>query len=204
MIVGDPAVFAIESGVSCFYQRLGFRALGWFTLHVGGRRFGVATPDATLLACALDRVQERLARRGTHTASFAEEPAGEIADAILDALYRPEPEAGWYFGLPLEEFAAQVHASRCEWHQGFDEAFDDGSGLRVFDVGERVRLIADRATKETPAWRHDAASLVDVWVPAAVFYGVLQDWHDAFLADWHCASKIPEAEDGAEIVPPSE
>ncbi len=197
MIVGNTSVFAIESAITCAYERLGFRALGYFTLHIGGRRFGVCEPDATLLACALDQVEERLARRGAHTAPFSHAPAGEIIDAILEAIYNPEPKIERFFGLSTSEFAAEVARSRCEWHRGFDEAFDDGSGIRQFDVGDRVRLIADRHQKHPCDWRHDAESLTDVWMPASNFYGVLEDWHGAFMADWHCASRIPEAEDGA-------
>jgi hypothetical protein len=201
MIVGNPSVFAIASDITRAYERLGFRALGYFTLHIGGRRFGVREPDATLLACALDRVEERLARRGTHTASFSHEPAGQILDAILDAIYNPEPRADSFFGLSMSEFSDAVSSSRCEWHRGFDEAFDDGSAILHFDIGDRVRLVADRNQKRPFDWRHDTESLTDVWIPASEFYGVLEEWHDAFLAEWHCASKIPEREDGAELAP---
>lgn len=149
MIVGDPAIFAIESGMTFAYERLCLRALGYFTFHIGGRRYGLCAPDATLLACALDRVEERLANSGTHTASFSRAPAEEIVDAILDAIYRyPEAEADSYFGLTPAEFCDQVQSSSCEWHRGFDEAFDDGSGVRQFDIGDHVRLIADTNRKK--------------------------------------------------------
>jgi hypothetical protein len=189
MIIGDTSRFAIESGVTRAYERLSFRGLGYFAFHIGGRRFGVCEPDATLLACALDRVEERLARRGTHTAPFGHAPAAEIVDAILDAIYNPEPRADSFFDLSMSEFSDAVHSSRCEWHPGFDEAFDDGSGIRHFDIGDRVRLIADRNQKSPFDWRHDAESLTDIWISAAFFYGVLEDWRDAFLAEWQSASK---------------
>lgn len=197
MVIGDTSLFAIESGLTRAYERLSFRALGYFTFHIGGRRFGVCEPDATLLACALDRVDERLARRGTHTASFCHAPAGEIVDAILDAIYNPEPRADFFFDLSMSEFSDAVYSSRCEWHRGFDEAFDDGSGIRQFDIGDRVRLIGDRNQKRPFDWRHDAESLTDIWISAAVFYGVLEEWRDAFLAEWQSASKVPLTEDGA-------
>lgn len=199
MIIGDTSLFAIESGVTRAYERLSFRALGYFTFHIGGKRFGVCEPDATLLACALDRVEERLAERGTHTASFCHAPPGEIVDAILDAIYNPEPRAGSFFELSILEFSDAVDSSRCEWHHGFDEAFDDGSAILQFDIGDRVRLIADRNQKRPFDRRHDAESLIDIWISASVFYGVLEEWRDAFLAEWQSASKVIEKEDGAEF-----
>ena len=35
MIVGDPSIFAIESGITKAYERPSFLALGFFVLHVG-------------------------------------------------------------------------------------------------------------------------------------------------------------------------
>src|SRR5580700_10908121 len=83
VIIGDPSVFAIESGITQAYDRLSQRALGFFVIPVGGRRFGVYKPDATMLGCSFDTVQRRIAERGTHTASFANETdGGRIADAF--------------------------------------------------------------------------------------------------------------------------
>ena len=50
MMFGIQEIFGIESGVAQAYERLSFRALGFFVLHVGGMRYGVFEPDATLLA----------------------------------------------------------------------------------------------------------------------------------------------------------
>ena len=88
MIVGDPRVFAIESKITKAYERLSFRALGFFVIHVSGRRYGVHSPEATMLACSFDQVENRTARCGTHTTPFAAEiSGGEIADAFLAAVY---------------------------------------------------------------------------------------------------------------------
>jgi hypothetical protein len=61
MMIGNPGIFAIESEISRAYERLGLRALGFFVLHVGGRRYGVYEPEATMLANSFDDVQERIA-----------------------------------------------------------------------------------------------------------------------------------------------
>jgi hypothetical protein len=68
MIIGDKYRFAIESGMTKVYARLGFRALDWFNIHLQGQRYGVHERDATLLACSFDKVGDRIARRGDHTA----------------------------------------------------------------------------------------------------------------------------------------
>ena len=82
MLVGDPSKFAIESSISIAYEELGARALGFFVIHIGGRRYGVHEPDASWLACSFDEVERRLAERGTHTAPFSSEPdAGKTAPA---------------------------------------------------------------------------------------------------------------------------
>ena len=61
MIVGDTQVFAIESEITEAYASLGLRALGFFVIHVGGSRYGVYDPNATMgdaissFACELVR-----------------------------------------------------------------------------------------------------------------------------------------------------
>ena len=193
MIVGDKTLFAIESKITRAYKHPGIRALGYFTLHIGGRRYGVCESDATLLACALDQVEERLSRRGTHTAPFSSAPqAGDIRDAILEAIYSPDPKRDRFFGLPISGFSDFVYSSRCEWHRGCDEAFDDGSAILHFDVCDRVRLIADKGIKQPFDWRHDPETLCDFWISATDFYKILEGWRDAFLAEWKQAPKIHE------------
>src|SRR5258708_1524229 len=96
----ETSLFAIESVITQAYERLSQRALGFFVVHVGDRRFGVCESDATMLGCSFDTVQRRVARRGTHTASFAIEPdAGKIADAFRNAVYAEDHDEG-YFGIP--------------------------------------------------------------------------------------------------------
>jgi hypothetical protein len=188
VIIGDPSIFAIESGITQAYVRSSWRALGFFVLHIGGRRFGVCEPDATMMGCSFDTVQRRLAERGRHTASFANEPDGaRIADSFRSAVYGEEQDER-YFGIPLTEFRDLFCLSSNDlmWAPDGDEAFDDGSFVLQFDVQERVRLIAFRSGE---GYVHDLASLSDVWLPADKFYGVLELWHQSFENEWTAMPK---------------
>lgn len=191
MIVGDPARFAIESAITRAYQRLSFRALGYFRIHVGGKAYGRCEPEATLLACSFDTVGRRLADRGDHTAPFSgESDAGKIADAFLNVIYADRQDAS-YFGLSSVEFAAYFSGSsnNLKWAPDGDEAFDDGSFVLQFDVGNRVRLIAFRYGSDH---HHDAATLSDMWILEEMFYDTLLEWHGAFQNEWRTSPKCTE------------
>jgi len=189
MIVGDPTVFAIESGIKEAYEQLSFRALGFFLIHVSGRSYGRRAPDSSLLACSFDEVARRIAERGGHTAPFAAEPdAGKIADAFLNAVFADQQEES-YFGIPLPEFCELfcTASKDCNWAPDGDAAFDDGSYVLQFDVSERARLIAFKCKD---GYRHDHDTLSDLWLSDVDFYQILQRWHDAFEAEWAAAKKV--------------
>ena len=189
MIVGDPAVFAIESGITNAYQQLGFRALGYFAIHVGGRRYGVVAPDATLLACSFEEVGERIARRGEHTAPFANtNEAITIATAFQSAIYFDEQDES-YFGIPLSGFCKLIFGHHLQWAPDGDEAFDDGSSVLHFDIEDRVRLIAYHIGVAAIV---DLPTLKEVSLSADEFYRILQEWHDAFEEEWRNTPKSPE------------
>lgn len=199
MIAGDSSLFAIESGITKAYERLGLRAWGFFVIHIGGRSYGVRDPEATLLACSFDAVVERLARRGTHTAPFATEPdGGKIADAFREAEYAPAQRDKMFWGLSRTEFSEFFRSDRLLWAPDGDEAFDDSSFVLHFDVGDRVRLIAFRLRPWKEDYRHDPASLRDVWLEADAFYRILELWRVRFEAEWRATPKIPQVDDGAE------
>ena len=190
MLIGDPSEFAIESSISIVYEELGASALGYFVIHIGGRCYGVREPDASLLACSFDAVEERIAQRGTHTAPFATElDAGKIADAYRDAIYAPDQEDERFFGLPQTEFSD--YSGRISWAPDGDEAFDDWSHVLHFDVEGRVRLIGFRSLDEV--YHHDPATLSDVWLEADKFYNVLKNWRDTFEAEWRNTPKLFKA-----------
>ena len=194
MIVGNKSSFAIETVITQASENLGLRALGYFVVHIGGRNYGVREPDATMLACAFDEAGRIILDRGKHTAPFASEPnASDIVDALRKAVYAPHPAAEQYFGISIREFIEFVYSSRCEWHRACDEAFDDGSSILLFDVGGRVRLIADKPSKLEYDYRHDPKTLCDTWLPADEYYGVLEQWRTAFASEWKATEKIPES-----------
>jgi hypothetical protein len=80
-------------------------------------------------------------------------------------------------------------SSDCQWAPDGDEAFDDGSYVLQFDVDDRVRLIAFKHGERGEGWQCDSATLRDVWLAADEFYRILQQWHDAFYAEWVAAPK---------------
>ncbi len=187
MLVGDPRSFAVESLITAAYASRGLRALGCFLIHVGGNRYGVYKSDATLLANSFDEVENRIARRGVHTAPFAGElEPGKIADAFRGGIYNDHPK-DQYFGLPLEQFRHLIYAHGLVWAPDGDEAFDDGSYILQFDVGDRVRLVAFKCSE---GWLHDPLTLRDVWIPADRYYQILCEWREAFETEWTSLSRM--------------
>jgi hypothetical protein len=192
MIVGNKSAFAIESHIEQAYENIGFRALGFFIIHVGGLPYGLRELDATMLGNAFHEADRILANRGKHTAFFASEPnPGEIVNSILKAIYLPVSVDAHLFGVSSREFTDSVYASRCGWHWACGEAFDDGSSIWRFDIGDRVRIIADRSPKDYYEYRYDPETLRDVWIRADEFYEIVKQWRDAFLAEWLEAEKQP-------------
>lgn len=194
MLIGDPSKFAIESCISIAYEELGARALGFFVIHIGGHCYGVREPDATWMANSFDEVEQRIARRGTHTAPFSTEPdAGKIADAFRDAIYAPDQENERFFAIPQPGFSDffSCRNQDINWAPDGDEAFDDGSYVLQFDVEDRIRLIGFKIYEE--GYHHNPATLSDVWLEADKFYGILQSWRDAFESERIAAPKLFKA-----------
>lgn len=188
MIVGDPSVFAIESGITSAYQRSSLRALGYFVIHISGFRYGVYAPDATMLANSFDEVAARVIDRGRHGTYFAGDPnAGKIADATWRALYSDDRDEELFLGMARSEFSGLIHAHNLLWAPDGDEAFDDGSHILQLDLGNLVRLIAFRSNVYGSP---DPATLRDLRLPADDFYCMLQEWHDRFEAEWATLPKV--------------
>jgi len=186
MIVGDTRTFAVESMITEAYAREGLRALGCFVIYVGGERYGVYETNATLLANSFDEVTNRIDRRGLHDVpSAAEESPGAIADAFRETVYSDEPKDE-YFGIPRDRFRDYIYSGDLLWAPDGDEAFDDGSYVLQFDVGDRVRLIAFRCGADG---LHDPITLRDTWIAAADYYRILTDRHDAFENEWKSLPK---------------
>jgi len=189
MIVGDPRIFAIESEISFAYERLSFRALGYFVIHLKSMIYGVRSPDATMLACSYDEVEKRLRLRGKHVAPFSKHvDAGAIADAVVQSIYGREEGQQW-FGQADTAFAPSLHENDIGWAPDGDEAFDDGSHVVQFDCDDRARVIAFKSNAEC---RHIPDTLTDVWMSAEAYYGVLDQWRAAFEIEWTKTSKTAE------------
>jgi hypothetical protein len=190
MIIGDPEIFAIESVITKAYERLSFRALGYFIIHIAGRSYGVKEHDATLLAVSFDEVGRRLARRGCHTPDFSiDASAGEIAYAFRRAGYAICEENERFFGMAARQFGKAINAKHLEWAPDGDEAFDDGSYVLQIEDPKRVRLIAYVSTSD---YSYEPATLRDVWLSSDDFYDILQNWRDRFEAEWIAAPKLPD------------
>ena len=189
LIIGDPSVFAIESSITLAYERLSFRGLGFFVIHVGGLCYGRRTDDSTMLACSFDEVGRRVQMRGGHVVPFGAEPDAEkIVEAFRNTIYGLEQRES-YFGVPYPQFREMIYSKRIAWAPDGDEAFDDGSYVVQFDVGERVRLVAFKTRACQP---YDVASIRDVSLPADDCYRLLQTWHDAFEKEWASLPKTLE------------
>jgi immunity protein 42 of polymorphic toxin system len=191
MIIGDPKVFALESGISVAYPSLGQRGLGFFLIHVEGAGYGVRAPDATMLACSFDEVGRRLERRGSHSAPFSVGvDACQLAEAVRRALYFDVPPQERFFGMSQGDFAAHVYDKKLLWAPDGDEAFDDGSYVLQLDQEDQVRLIGFKSNEHQP---YDSSTLREATLPAKTFYGVLQEWASVFEAEWMAMPKAPSA-----------
>jgi hypothetical protein len=190
MFVGDPRTFALESEISCAYERLSFRALGFFLIHLGSKAYGVRAENATLLACSFDEVAKRLACRGSHGAFFSSVPvAGDIANAVRTAVFAPEKKGELFFGKSRSEFLEFLHSADLIWAPDGDEAFDDGSCVVQFDIEDRVRIVG---FKSSDGYHHDPDTLMDIWLDANNFYDILDRWRVGFEAEWIAAPKVAE------------
>jgi len=191
MLIGDPSEFAVESGITKAYERLSFRALGYFVVHISGYRYGVFEPDATMLACSFDEIERRITGRGHHVAPFSSEnDGGKIAEAYLAAIYAPNQEANSLFAISQARFRDLIYSNHLSWAPDGDEAFDDSSHILQFDLGNRVRVVGFKCVDD--GYRHDPNTLVDILLNADKFYEILQRWRDAFADEWCRHNKLPE------------
>lgn len=172
--VGSPSIFSLESSITEVYSEPGSFALGYFLIYINGCKYGVCSPDATLLACSVDEVKTRCSRKGQHQVEFSkEENPYDIAEAIYSSIYRESPEEKSFFGLMKDEIAEVVYQNRIMWAPDGDQAFDDGSYVLHFDVFDQVRLIGFRADSE---YNIENNSLSEVWIENDKFYELLSDW----------------------------
>jgi hypothetical protein len=188
LLVGNPSVLAIESSITVPYEEPGQRALGFLILHVGGKSYGIRSPQATLLACSFDEVRRRIARRGQHRVDFGSDPnAGRIVDAVRAALYDNERQSEIFFGMSAAELQDALASNEIMWAPDGDAAFDDGGHVLQFDQGNAVRLIA---FKNTISGDDVLGTLVEVTLGGDEFYGLLDKWQSLFEAQWATALQL--------------
>ncbi|WP_044563474.1 Imm42 family immunity protein [Azospirillum sp. B4] len=184
MIIGDPTVFAIEWEFTEAYSTSSLKGLGFYNLYIAGRRFGRRQHDATVLGFMAGWTQDRRDARGSHQAPFADEPdAGAIAYGVLGAVYLEECQDEVFFGgFSASDVSRLVGDRQIEWPA--DAAFDDGSHVLHFDVGDQVRLIGcmNEGNRE-----EIVATVAEAWMNADAFYGLLDRWDQAFEQDWKAA-----------------
>lgn len=181
VIVGNPSTIAIESGLTHCYADRSQLGLGYFLIHLGGKTYGVRSAEATLLACSFDSVVERLARRGSHVASFGTtEAAEEIAGAYLRATFEETESNERFFGMSADALTDLMAEHEIVWAPDGDQAFDDGSHVLHFDQGSQVRLIGFKNRDDVSL----VATLSDVCLNAEEFYTMLNTWKESFEAEW--------------------
>lgn len=187
VIVGDLSVFALESSITQPYEHLSQRALGFFVIHVAGASYGVRSFDATLLACSFDAVQRRIVQRGKHCVRFdSEMPAVNIVQVFRAAWYDEPCQDQLFFGMTCKDIIDTLVLGEIVWAPDGDEAFDDGSHVLQFDIGDRVRLIA---FKDTDGQEDVVRTLSEVSMDADVFYKILDNWQSGFESEWLSALK---------------
>jgi hypothetical protein len=183
MIIGDVSKFAIESEIWTAYERLGFFALGFFVVHIRSHAFGVRRPDATLLACSVDAVKQRIAARGSHTSKVGSNLAPEaVVEAFLTAFFGEEYDESQSGSISLEEIESlKMNVNNVVWAPDGDEAFDDGSYILQFDIEDEVRLVAFQRTSDS---KFRCNSIVELWLDSSEFYGTLEAWYREIQSEW--------------------
>lgn len=186
--VGNPSVLAIESVITEAYESPGQRALGFFVIELGGKAYGVRSPDATLLACSLDAIRRRIERRGRHFSEFgAEADAFELVDAFRAATYSESRQGEVFFGMSADELRIAFCSNEIVWAPDGDAAFDDGSHVLQFDAGDSVRLIGFKNADDDEAI---ASTVAEVWMTGDDYYGLLEKWQGAFETAWRVALQL--------------
>jgi hypothetical protein len=173
MLVGDPKTFAVESEITQAYPSEAQMAVGYFNIHILGKRYGVFQHDASLLGCSFREVVERLERRGEHTA---------ILDGRFDGYAIAEQFLKAHYGeLSNSCLADAILARHILWAPDGDAAFDDGGHVFQFDVGNKVRLLGCINSQQGPD------RFAELWLDGDDFYGLLGAWRDAFFENWQSA-----------------
>jgi hypothetical protein len=183
MIAGEKQKFAIESSITIVNENTSIRGIGYFLIYIQGICYGVNEPDSTALACSFDQVQQRIEMRNLHSTPYAKENDPLIiANSFRHAVYDSGQENIYFFGLSHKQFVDMLYENKIVWAPDGDEAFDDGSYILQFDLGDNnVRLIGFKCNDGIEC---DPQTISDLIIKADEFYNILQQWHDGFIAEW--------------------
>lgn len=174
MIFGNLKTFAIESEIQNVETDLSLLALGFFNIIISGIRYGVPAKDATYLASTYDSIVSRIQMKGKHyIPEFTNFNAQEIAFAFRKAFYFESLEGDSFCGFSLQDFSAKIVDSGVQWAPDGDTAFDDGSYVLQFDIGQRVRLVGFKSDPVLPVM---PGSVAEVELPADEYYNFLNSW----------------------------
>lgn len=180
MIKGNPGFFAVESTIREVYVEKSLMALGSYIIHVAGKAYGVSSPDASILACSFDAVNLRIRRRGQHVASFDCDSAVDIMTKYLKTYYDDFDATVISEVRPYDEFRMQIQSAGIILAPDGDAAFDDGSHILQFDIGDRIRIVA---FKNEAGLDGRLQSLTDVSMDAHIFYSTLEEWRQCFIEE---------------------
>jgi hypothetical protein len=174
--LGNTNEFALDWGLSKAFPSESQWAIGYFTIHLNGQCFGVEAADATMLAVSYDQNCKRLRERGTHLAPFSSRGANDIAKAVVTACYSEVKYGERFFGLSEGDLKSFVYEKDILWAPDGDEAFDDGSHVLQFDIGNQVRLIG---FVNKPTILETLQTIFEITIDAEQFYSTLQKWIDS-------------------------
>lgn len=188
MLVGEKSTFGIAWQLTEAYHSMGMRGMGYFNYYIGGLRFGVNSPHATLLGCSFESIRERVRLRGTHHAAFSLNEAKEIAISYRRACFDESAADNLFFGTLAPILCKEIHEANVVMAPDGDLAFNDGSHVLQFDVDNKVRLIAFKSTEI--GYTFVQHSLRDVWLSADSFYVILEQCLLDFDREWSAMNKV--------------
>lgn len=151
-------------------------------IHIQGICYGVKEENATALGCSYYNIEERIKMRGYHFAPFVNvDSAKLIAESYRAVAYNPDNYQKVFFGLTEEQFSQYFIKNKIVWAPDGDEAFDDGSYILQFDIGDKIRLIGFKSTSDFSC---DSNTLSELWISADEYYSILQSWYYSFKKEW--------------------
>lgn len=193
MIVGDPAVFAIESSIAEAYEEPNRQAIGTLVIHVAGRCFGVRDPQAVFLTFPLQWVRSTIRHRGKHRADIDPTiPLAAMFEAVMSIWLAKDREKRTHFGLTANELSDRLFSSGVLWVPNSGTNMSDHTHCLLFDCGDRTRVIAFKYPfLDEPTFAEVWQSAAEAWLSADTFYGILATWLGRYEDERSAKTKRP-------------